>query len=165
MTRTPFRSALVSLLVALAPAAAGPPATPSANPQPPCTPPPPHTGLILPQPTAVPPAEVEINGRAVKVNVAGLSLAGEADRATFGSVPGCVVLEGNVSIAWQQGGCSTRVTSQRVVVRLAEGVVEVGPAAVPAGVPCPPPSVTPVSATGQGSTTPSPFSFWPSFCR
>jgi lipopolysaccharide export system protein LptA len=94
---------------------------------------------------------VEVNGRAVRVSVAGLTINGEADRATLGGAQGCMVLEGNVHLAWGQDGHNARITAEHVVVHLKDGRVEVGP-----------------TPEGQGMTTnalQSCFSFWPSFAR
>src|SRR5262249_5891130 len=147
MIRKPFRAAVVAVLVAVAPVAARQPGSSTTPPPPcptPCVPPP------MP-PTPMSHADVEVNGRAVRVSVGGLSLSGEADRATLGGVQGCLVLEGNVHLTWGQDGHNGRIAAEHVVVHLKDGRVEVGP-----------------TAAWQGISTnalQSCFSFWPSACH
>jgi hypothetical protein len=103
-------------------------------------------------PAPVSHADVEVNGRAVRVSVGGLSLSGEADRATLGGAQGCLVLEGNVHLAWGQDGHNGRITAEHVVVHLKDGMVEVGPA-------------TGALSASPNAVQPCLFSFWQSFVR
>ena len=126
---------LTALLLALTP---GQRTTPPADTY--RVPPPPSSYGVPMPPACIAPFELTADGGRVRLRRAGQELDARADRMALGA-DGRLVLEGHVEVKTKRA----KVSADRVVIRLADGAVEVGAPESPAVVPAPLGESVPVS--------------------